>query len=120
MAYDPYQAERVRRSFKDRKLFVEEKQMFGGLCFMLDGKMCCGLLYSKKRSTDLLMARVGPEAYDHCLEHKGAHPMDFTGRAMKGFVFVSPEGFDSESDLSFWIEACIAYNPEARSSKKGR
>lgn len=118
MAYDEYLADRIRVQLSDQQTSFEEKKMMGGLCFMVDGKMCCGIHFDKKRETDLLMARIGPEASEQAIERPGCLPMDFTGRPMKGYVFVSPEGFDSDEDLAHWIELCLAFNPLAKSSKK--
>ena len=118
MAYDQFLADRVRRAFNDQQTTFTEKNMFGGLCFMVDEKMCCGIHYDKKKETDLLMARIGEAASVNAMERTGCHPMDFTGRPMKGYVFVTPDGFDEEEDLSHWIGLCIAFNPLAKASKK--
>lgn len=118
MAYDEYLADRIRVQLGDQQSSFEEKKMMGGLCFMVDGKMCCGIHFDKKRETDLLMARIGSEASEQAIERPGCLPMDFTGRPMKGYVFVSPEGFDSDEDLAHWIKLCLAFNPLAKSSKK--
>jgi len=118
MAYDEFLADRLRRVFQQAKVSFYEKNMFGGLCFMVDEKMCCGIHYDKKKQTDLLMARIGEEASEAAMQREGCHPMDFTGRPMKGYVFVTPDGFDSEDDLSYWVGLCLAFNPRARASKK--
>jgi len=112
MPFDEYLAERVRRAFRGRHVGFEEKKMMGGLCFLVDGKMCAGV--EKNR----LMARIGPLAQEEALRRKGCHEMDFTGRPMKGFVFVEADGLDSEADLDDWIGLCLAFNPEARATKK--
>ena len=112
MAYDEHLADRVRTYFKERKISPEEKKMMGGLCFMVDNKMCVGV--DKNR----LMARIGPEVYDQALSKKGCRPMDFTGRPLKGFVFVEPEGIDLEDDLAYWLRLCLDFNPKAKSTKK--
>ena len=118
MAYSEFLADRRRRIFMDAKANFSEKKMMGGLCFMVNDKMCCGIHYDKKRETDLLMARIGEESYPKAIKKEGCHPMDFTGRPMKGYVFVSPEGFDLDKDLDYWIQLCLDFNPEAKSSKK--
>ena len=118
MAYNEFMADRVRQALKNARSAFEEKKMMGGLCFMVDDKMCCGIHFDKKMQTDLLMARIGPEVYEKALSRNGCHPMDFTGRVMKGYVFVDPSGFDLDEDLQFWIGLCLAYNPKAKSSKK--
>lgn len=118
MPYDQHTAERVSRILQERHADFYEKRMFGGLCFMVDDKMCVGLMYEKKRETDLLMARVGEERYEAAIAKGGAMPMDFTGRPMKGYIFVTPDGYDLESDLEWWVDQCLAFNPEAKASKK--
>lgn len=118
MAYDEFLADRVRAAFKEQQTDFQEKKMFGGLCFMVDDKMCCGVHFDKKKETDLLMARIGEAASEDALTRTGCHPMDFTGRPMKGYVFVTPDGFDNDEDLAYWIGLCVAFNPLAKASKK--
>ena len=77
---------------------VVEKKMFGGLAFMLHGNMCVGV------SGDDLMVRVGPDAYAEALAQPHAREMDFTGKPLRGFVYVDPLGFESDEDLAAWIE----------------
>jgi len=77
---------------------VVEKKMFGGLTFMLRGNMCCGV------SAERLMVRVGPDQYEHALTLPGAAPMDFTGKPLKGFVFVTADACASDADLRAWVE----------------
>ena len=79
---------------------------------MVDDKMCVGVVKDK------LMARIDPEIYDEALTRPGCREMDFTGRKMKGFVFVEPEGTDLDEDLDRWVEMCLDFNPRAKSSKK--
>ena len=114
MAYDELLEQRVRSFFDAKGIKHETKRMMGGLCFMVNGKMCVGV--QKRR----LMARIGPDAYDAALTRKGCRPMDFTGRPLRGFVFVGPEGFESAKDLAFWLELALAYNPIAKKSKKAK
>jgi len=118
MAYDEYTAERIHRILKDRKADYFAKKMFAGLVFMIDEKMACGVHFDKKKETDLLMARIGGDASVNALKRSGCHPMDFTGRPMKGYVFVTPEGYDSEEDLTYYIDLCLQFNPLAKASKK--
>lgn len=112
MAYDNFLADRIRLSLKEKHISFEEKKMMGGLCFMVEDKMCVGVV------KDNLMARIDPDIYDKALQEKGCREMDFTGRPMKGFVFVEPEGIDLDQDLNYWIQLCLKYNPKAKSSKK--
>ena len=118
MAYDELLADRIRQVFTERKANFYEKKMFAGLCFMVEDKMCCGIHFDKKKNTDLLMARIGEEASSNAMKKKGCHPMDFTGRPMKGYVFVTPDGFDTDKDLEYWLDLCLAFNPLAKVSKK--
>lgn len=91
---------------------VEEKYMFGGVCYMVNGKMCVGI------ANDELMCRIGPAGYEAALEEKGCREMVFTGRPMKGYVFVSEEGMKTEKQFSYWVNLCLAFNKEAKASKK--
>ena len=118
MAYDEYTAERVNRILKDRKANYFAKKMFAGLVFMIDEKMACGVHFDKKKETDLLMARIGGGASIHALKRDGCHPMDFTGRPMKDYVFVTPNGYNADADLEYYIDLCIQFNPLAKASKK--
>jgi hypothetical protein len=118
MAYDEFLGERISKILTEMNCTHSSKKMMGGLCFLVDDKMLCGIHFDKKKQTDLLMARVGVEQYEEALTKEFSHPMDFTGRVMKGYVFVEPEGFDMDEDLIYWLELCIAYNPLAKSSKK--
>lgn len=118
MAYDEFLADRIRKILRESKADFYEKKMFGGLCFMVDDKMCCGIHFDKKKQTDLLMARIGEEALPEALPRPGCHPMDFTGRPMKGYVFISPEGFDADKDMEYWVHLCLKFNPLAKASKK--
>ena len=113
MAYDDYLAERICHYFTEKHLNYFEKKMMGGLVFMLNDKMCCGIHYNKKRNCDLLMARVGSTVAEKMMTRKGCYPMDFTGRPMKGYVSVDPDGFELDEDLVFWLDHCIAFNPKA-------
>ena len=118
MAYDEYLAERIRQFFTQQKLNFYDKNMMGGRVFMLNDKICCGIHFDKKRQLDLLMVRIGAQAAEELKNKKGCHPMDFTGRPMKGYVFIDPEGFDLEEDLLFWLNQCIAFNPMAKIAQK--
>jgi TfoX/Sxy family transcriptional regulator of competence genes len=114
MAYDEQLAVRVRKFFDQRAVSFEEKRMMGGLCFLVKGKMCVGV------EQERLMARINPDIYEKALGRKGCVPMDFTGRPMRGFVFVNAEGLVSDRDLASWLELALEFNPLAKSSKKGR
>ena len=96
MSYDEGLAQRIRDALEER-LDVSEKRMFGGLAFLLSGNMCVGVV------GDELMVRVGPHAYGETLRQPHARKMDFTGRPMKGLVYVGYKGLESDSDLCRWV-----------------
>jgi TfoX/Sxy family transcriptional regulator of competence genes len=102
MAFDDTVAKRVRNALGTTPDVVE-KRMFGGIAFMVRGNMCCGVI------GDRLMLRVGPDGYEAAQSRPHAKPMDFTGRPMKGFVFVEPKGFASAGDLKAWIARAIMF-----------
>jgi len=102
MAHSDELVERLRIVFQDRTDVVEKK-MFGGLTFMVRGHMCCGV------AGEDLMVRVGPEQYENSVLLPHARPMDFTGRAMKGFVFVESAGLHSDEDLKEWVDRGIKF-----------
>lgn len=99
MAYDEGLAERIRVYLGDSP-HQSEKKMFGGLAFLLSGNMCCGVV------NDKLMARVGPDAYETLLHETHANTMDFTGRPMRGMIFVASEGIEEDQELHSWIDHC--------------
>lgn len=118
MAYDEFLADRIRQALNERKTSFEEKKMMGGLCFMVDNKMCVGVDIDKSTGTSRIMARIGEDEYQQALQKNGCSEFNITGRAMKGFVFVSNEGIDMQKDLEYWVQLCLNYNPLAKSSKK--
>jgi TfoX/Sxy family transcriptional regulator of competence genes len=85
---------------------MSERKMFGGLAFMLRGNMCCGVV------GDDLMLRVGPERYDDALARRGARPMDFTGRPMKGMVYVESTAVATDAKLREWLEVALGFAGE--------
>jgi TfoX/Sxy family transcriptional regulator of competence genes len=111
MPYNEKTADRIREELAAIRK-VEEKKMMGGLTFMVNDKMCVGIL------NDDIMVRIDPAEYEQALERKGCREMDFTGRPMKGFVFVSPEGTKGKKDLNYWIDLALAFNKKAKASKK--
>jgi len=103
MAYDEGVAERLRELFA-RQPGVTEKKMFGGLAFMYRGHMLVGII------GESLMARVGPDAYVAALKRPFVREMDFTGKPMKGYVYVDPAGYESDEDLNSWVDRCLDFN----------
>lgn len=111
MAFDEKLVGRIRESLEaiDK---VEEKNMFGGVCFMVDGKMCIGVV------KDEMMCRIDPSMDEMVLERTGCRQMDFTGKPMKGYVFVSQEGMKSKKAFDYWLSLCLDFNSKAKASKK--
>ena len=101
MAYDAVLAERIRTALHGRDDVVEKK-MFGGLTFMVAGRMACGVVH------DDLMVRVGPEWHDEAVAEPHARPMDFTGKPMRGMVYVAPAGIASDDDLRSWVDRAVS------------
>jgi len=112
MAYDKYLADRINQVLHENQIMFKEKEMMGGLCYMVDDKMCLAVI------GDNLMARVGPDVYEESLKKDGCHKMDFTGKPMTGFVYIDPDGLDRDEDLEYWIQLCLDYNPQAKKTKK--
>ncbi len=102
MAYDQTLAERIRKAVARRR-GVTEKAMFGGVAFLLEGKMFCGIV------KDELLVRVGPENHDDALSKPRVRTMDFTGRPMRGYVFVAAAGLRKERALGEWVERGRSY-----------
>ena len=102
MAYDEKLAGRVR-ALLEGKRGIAEKKMFGGIAFLLRGNMCCGVLDAN------LVARVGAENYDKALRRRHVRPMNFTGRPLKGFVYVGPAGTRTRRDLQRWLDQSTAF-----------
>ena len=109
MAYSEFLADRVRQRLRNAGQ-VEERKMMGGLVFMVNEKMCMGIDTDKKSHQDRLMVRVGKLPYQELLGQKGSRQMDFTGRVMRGFLFVDPDGFDLDEDLDYWVERALEFN----------
>ncbi|MES2126878.1 MAG: TfoX/Sxy family protein [Pseudomonadota bacterium] len=99
MPFDEGLAERIREVLATDR-HVMEKRMFGGLAFMSGGYMFIGI------AGPALMVRVGPENYEKALSQPHVREMDFTGKPMKGYVFVDPPGFEDAADLSNWVDLC--------------
>jgi len=110
MAFDEHLGDRIRLIIETKTSSFHEKKMMGGLVFMVNNKMCCGIHIDKKYGDSLLMAKIGEKAYQMEINKKVCLPMDFTGRPMKGYIFVTPEGFDMDIDLEYWIEKALEFN----------
>ncbi len=102
MAYDEELGARLREIVAEQGEFREQK-MFGGLAFMVGGHMCCGVI------KDDLVVRVDPEQSEKLLKDKNARPMDFSGKPMKGFLYISPAGTSTEKRLRRWVDEGLAF-----------
>jgi TfoX/Sxy family transcriptional regulator of competence genes len=112
MAFSEYLADRVSQFFREKSIHFEAKKMFGGLVFMVDGKMCVGVM------KDQIMARIHPDIYEESLEKEGCKSMDFTKKRMKGFVYLSDDAIDLDDNLYYWLQLALDFNPLAKASKK--
>ena len=111
MAYDSTLADRVADALTAHRAHFATKKMFGGLCYMVNDRMCLGILDTR------LMVRLDPAEETSALREKGCKPMDFTGRPMMGYVFVDAHGHETEQQLQHWIALALAFNPKAKPSK---
>jgi TfoX/Sxy family transcriptional regulator of competence genes len=102
MAYNEDLAARVRALLAEQA-DLSERKMFGGLAFMVQGNMCCGIVREE------LMVRVGPERYAAALTQPHAREIDFTGRPMTGMVMVAPDGLASDVELEEWVGQALAF-----------
>jgi len=102
MGYDKELAEKIKALLEGQK-GIDEKKMFGGVCFLLQGNMALGVLNSD------LIVRVGPESYGESLRFPDARPFDITGKALKGWIMVSVEGHKKKQDLAYWVKQGLAF-----------
>jgi TfoX/Sxy family transcriptional regulator of competence genes len=102
MAYNGKLADRIRKVLAGQQ-GLSERKMFGGIAFMLRGKMCCGVV------KDDLVVRVGPKLYEEALAEAHARPMDFTGRPLRGFVFIAPAGHKTDQALAKWVRRAVKF-----------
>ena len=102
MAYCEEQADRIRKALRDVE-GITERRMFGGLSFILRGNMCCGIANIE------LVVRVGPDGYEDALEQPHARVMDFTGRPLRGMVYVAPAGYETDEALAEWTRRGVEY-----------
>jgi TfoX/Sxy family transcriptional regulator of competence genes len=112
MAFDEGLAERVREALQGRP-GITERRMFGGLAFLVDGKMFVGILGGE------LMARVGAERYQDALALPHVRKMDFTGKPMNGYVYIEPQGLAEDETLKAWVQWCVNH-VASLPAKRGR
>ena len=111
MAYSEKLANRIRERLANLPV-IEEKEMMGGLTFMVNEKMCVGII------KDEMMCRIDPEFHDTAIEMTGCRTMDFTKRPMKGYVMIDDTGMRTAKEFEFWINLALEFNHKAKSSKK--
>ncbi len=112
MAYNIDLANRIAAYLiKFPNLKIEEKEMFSGLAFMVNGKMCINV------SGENLMCRFDPKLIEVVAEKRGFLPMIMKGKQLKGYCYVDPIGFEGKKDFEYWIDLCLDFNPKAKSSK---
>lgn len=102
MAYDEGLAHRIREALADQP-GLTEKKMFGGIAFMVQGNMACGV------SGEEIMVRVGPDKMDSAVSHPHVRPADMSGRPMKGWVLVEPEGYELDEALEAWVKRGVGF-----------
>lgn len=111
MAYNEALADRIREALAHEPNVIE-KAMMGGLTFMVNDKMCVGII------KDDLMVRINPEDHNALVEKPGARTMDFTHRPMIGYILIDETGMKSKKDFNYWINLALDFNPQAKASKK--
>jgi TfoX/Sxy family transcriptional regulator of competence genes len=111
MAFSELLASRIRERLSDLPV-IEEKEMMGGLAFMVNEKMCVGVI------KDEMMCRIDPVLHAEVIEKQGCRTMDFTKQQMKGWVMVEESAVRTICDLDFWIDLSLDFNERAKSSKK--
>lgn len=111
MAYDEELADRIRDTVKRRRNITERK-MFGGVAFMLKGNMAVGVIKSD------IMVRVGPDAYEQALGERHVREMDFTGKPLRGYVYVGGKAIETDDDLSGWVDRGLAFARTLPAKKK--
>jgi TfoX/Sxy family transcriptional regulator of competence genes len=113
MAFNTKLADRLREYLAEIPgIDIEEKKMFSGMAFMVNGKMCVNV------SGDNLMCRFDPALQEEVAGKKGYEPMIMKGRELEGYCYVNPEGFKTKKDFEYWIELCLDFNSKAKASKK--
>jgi len=113
MAFNENLSNRIREALSHLELEdVTEKYMFGGVCYMVNDKMCIGVM------GDEIMCRIDEETYEVASEKPGCRGMEMGGRQMKGYLLVGEEGMKTNKEFQYWIDLCLEFNPRAKASKK--
>lgn len=109
MPYDQHLADRIARELQAQGVSSEAKRLMGGLCFVLNEKMCVGTGIDKKNGKARLIARIGKDEVQTALVDKNCKPFQPTGRVMKDFISVYDEGFDKDEHLTHWVKLAIDF-----------
>lgn len=118
MAYDERLAYRIAEVLLDAGVRFSEKKMFGGICFMVDDKMCCGTHVDKVTGENLLLCRIGEKETTKALEMPDCLPMDFSGKPMKDYIYVRETGLKTTQGLGYWLGLSLQFNRVAQKSRK--
>lgn len=111
MAYNRQLSDRIREALAEQPQ-LEEKEMFGGVCYMVNGKMCAGVMKEE------MMCRIDPAVIETVLEAEDCRLMTMGGKTMKGYVLVGVDVLKSKKAFDYWIGLCLAFNPLAAASRK--
>jgi TfoX/Sxy family transcriptional regulator of competence genes len=112
MPYNENMADRVRELIAERTTNVEERKMFGGLCFLVDDKICVAV------KADRMLARIAPELYETAIEEDGCTPMARSGTNMVGYLYIDFDRLNTHKQLAHWVNLALDFNPRAKASKK--
>lgn len=112
MAHDEQMVNRVRELIAERATHVEERKMFGGLCFLVDDKICVAV------KSDRMLARIAPELYEDAIEQPGCTPMSRQGNNMTGYLYIDFDYLDTHRQLAHWVNLALDFNPRAKASKR--
>ncbi len=118
MPFDELFANRIRKVLDEQDVHYTEKKMFSGICFLVDDKMLCGTHQDKMTMENLLLCRLSEEDFLETIELAESKEMNFTGKPMKGFVYITEQGTQSNKALEKWLQLCLNFNPLAKKSKK--
>lgn len=113
MAYNEKLTNRVREALKGIAK-VDEKKMFRGITFMVDGKMCISVGDTR------IMCRIDPSLHEEAIKKKGCRTVEMRGRPYAGFVYVDEESIKAKKDFDYWVGLALAFNKYAKASKKNK
>ena len=111
MAFNEILSNRIREALSGFEN-VTEKYMFGGMCYMVNDKMCMGVM------GDEIMCRVGEENYETASGKQGCRAMLMGGKPMKGYLLVDEDGIKTNAEFQYWVDLCLDFNPKAKAAKK--